>query len=509
MDLWSVGFVALMVVLSGGIAYCGDVIGRSIGKKRLKIGRLRPKHTAALLTALFGSFATLLVIGILFGLSENVRIWIIEGNKARQDLAQVRSELEGAQQSLEKQTQSLAESQQKLKQEEGRIKTARADNERLKKEATELNRRVGGLQKETAAFRQRLAAASRSLAAVNRDLNGAKRESAQLKLNNQEFVRQNKEIQSQNLRLTNNNAELESRIKALDGELKRLTADKTQLEATKTQLEKFRDELLEEAGRRSVDLRNLNTQLGDVQRELELSNQQLEQIRRSLDGAQQMLANVQVAARTRPLILSRQDELVRFNVPARLNLAEGRSLLIASMERASEEARRRGASSRGGRDYVAFIDVETQRGTLRAEEIFQQSATALTNGSVPRLLILRALFNTFQGEFVPLDVEVVANPVVYQRAEVVLEARIDGKLTEDQIAGAIEEFVRGPLRQEVLKDGLIPAIGSPQPLGELSRDSVLRLVQQIRSRGAFVRVQFLAAAETRAGDVLKLDFRLR
>ena len=57
--------LALLVLLGGIVAYLGDTIGRTIGKKRLKFWRLRPKHTAALGTFLAGMTGTALTIAAL------------------------------------------------------------------------------------------------------------------------------------------------------------------------------------------------------------------------------------------------------------------------------------------------------------------------------------------------------------------------------------------------------------------------------------------------------------
>src|SRR5205807_5436908 len=46
--------ILLLLVLCGFIAYIGDLLGRRLGKKRLSVFGLRPKHTAILLTIVTG-----------------------------------------------------------------------------------------------------------------------------------------------------------------------------------------------------------------------------------------------------------------------------------------------------------------------------------------------------------------------------------------------------------------------------------------------------------------------
>ena len=65
--------VVVLVLLSGVVAAVGDWLGRRLGKKRLRIGRLRPKHTAILTTAVAGMLITLTTILVLSLFSEQVR----------------------------------------------------------------------------------------------------------------------------------------------------------------------------------------------------------------------------------------------------------------------------------------------------------------------------------------------------------------------------------------------------------------------------------------------------
>src|SRR3954470_8253480 len=55
--------VLVLLALCGFIAYVGDLLGRRLGKKRLSVFGLRPKHTAILLTIVTG----VLIAGVTFG----------------------------------------------------------------------------------------------------------------------------------------------------------------------------------------------------------------------------------------------------------------------------------------------------------------------------------------------------------------------------------------------------------------------------------------------------------
>src|SRR5688572_13364146 len=55
--------IFLLLALCGFIAYIGDLLGRRLGKKRLSVFGLRPKHTAILLTIVTG----VLIAAVTFG----------------------------------------------------------------------------------------------------------------------------------------------------------------------------------------------------------------------------------------------------------------------------------------------------------------------------------------------------------------------------------------------------------------------------------------------------------
>ena len=134
MDPITIAFVALLVLVSGAVAALGDYLGRKLGKKRLRIGRLRPRHTAVLFTFLAGMAATLATILIIASLSDQVETWLRDGIRVQRDLAQSKEELAD-----DKKEVAAAESEiagvrseleletEKLRQEQVNVARARAE----------------------------------------------------------------------------------------------------------------------------------------------------------------------------------------------------------------------------------------------------------------------------------------------------------------------------------------------------------------------------------------------
>lgn len=510
MEIFSLAFIVIMVVLSGAIAYFGDVIGRKIGKKKLKIWKLRPKHTAAIATGLFGAMTTLVVILILAVSSEQVRVWILEGNKARTELVATQKKLEGLQKDLEGTSGKLSDSIRDLAKSTKQNEEISKKNADLSRKTGELQSSINQLQSSIGGLREKLSSANSQLASVKAANSKVQAEFTRSKNNNAEIIKVNKEVQKQNLQLMSDNQIIQRDADNLKKEIAGLKKERDDLETLRkeleTQLENVSRTQKVEFAKRAQELAEAEGKLSDANRELSNIQNQLSILRIDLENSNQGL----LISRVNPMIFSMQDELARVQVSPRMNQAEARALLLGAIDRASQTAAARGASPvPGGQDFVTFIERPSNQGTVSAETQFKAIAAALEGSSEEKLLILRTLFNTFRGEYVPLDAVVAKNPVIYKQGEMIFEFRVDGHLSDSEIANKISDTVRGPLREKVLKDGLIPAIGTDKPLGEISNDVVLKMVQQIKASQVVVRVQLLAAAQIRAGDPLKVDFRLR
>lgn len=513
MDVLSIGFVALMVVLAGVLCYTGDLLGRKLGKKRLTIGKLRPKHTAALMTGLFGGLSALAIVLILVGVSEPIRAWIVEGNKARAEAAQLRKEISDKQQQLSAlegripELQSKAtDAEEKAKAAEGKLKEAEANLARAQASSAKLVAQANKLQTEARSLQS-------SIKSLTQDLKRTKGEYETVKNNlNEVTVNRNRAIEdvnkysTENLRLVNEIGAKEKQLESLAGEVKSLTEAKETAEET---LRKAEEEFKKAFDKSSADLRKVNQDLEESRGELERVESYLTQAQAQLDVARREIDNSNSALRLQQLMVNRGDELARVPVGVRLNQTEGRRLLLAAVKSASEEAARRGASPiNGTTEFATFIDIPTDQRTITSEEQINAAVEALTNRDVQYLLILRSLFNTYRNEFVPIEVQIVRNPVVFTSGAVVDELTLDGSKTEQQISDDLAEYASGPLREKVLNAGIIPSVGRAQAIGELSRETIIRLVDDVKAMGRRVRVRLVAKADTRAGDVLILEYKM-
>lgn len=213
--LYGLYLIAALVVSGGAIAFIGDRLGTKIGKKRLSIFGLRPRHTSSIITILTGILITALTIGLLslaskevrtalFGLDElnaNLLAARLELNSTSEELASVRSEYARANADLEKSRENI----EQLQNEQLEL---RAESDRLKdgNRALEMtNARLIADNDSLSIDNENLTANNRSLASENEKLNA----------DNQSLLDENKNLTADNESLIESNKELEERTEQL------------------------------------------------------------------------------------------------------------------------------------------------------------------------------------------------------------------------------------------------------------------------------------------------------
>lgn len=79
MEVSSPAILALFVLMGGLIAYVGDWLGRKLGKKRLRLAGLRPRHTAVVFTVISGMLIPVATTYAILTISAPVREWMAKG----------------------------------------------------------------------------------------------------------------------------------------------------------------------------------------------------------------------------------------------------------------------------------------------------------------------------------------------------------------------------------------------------------------------------------------------
>ena len=183
--MYGIVLILVLIITGGVVAVIGDRVGTKVGKKRLSIFGLRPRHTSTIVTIVTGIVITTLTFGILAAASENVRTALFgmeQLNRSMQEtknkLARASEELTAAREEQGKADMALAElkgSVQSLAEEAERLSAGNrvllARNDALARE----NAALDDLNQSLAAENDALAAANETLAADNTQLIGDKK----------------------------------------------------------------------------------------------------------------------------------------------------------------------------------------------------------------------------------------------------------------------------------------------------------------------------------------------
>jgi uncharacterized protein (DUF3084 family) len=513
LDFLPIAFLILFVILGGIIAVVADNVGRTLGKKRLRVGRLRPKHTAMLGTFIVGALISIFTIMLVTIVSSDVRQWILEGRRAvqqrdaaLQDLRRIEGQLKAQEQvygkldkdyrakvsEVQKQAKKLAALQKQIGELTPQITKLQGSVNSANLKIARLDLERARTQRELAAKQSLLAKAQQSLKIVEQQRILQERLAKAAAQDKQVTDRRNQE-------LTHTNEELEKSIGSLKNDIGRLQTDKTDLESA-------REKAQQELNLAQTDLQNYRAQLATAQNELSSVTQQYQQIQ----AAAQFLAGSSSQARFQPVAFQIGEEVFRQSTEGGLSVNKAEDALTGLLRSARVAAIARGAKA-SDQTPEAMLTPQADPDTkerIPPEIVARQIVQKIAASKDPLVMVAYASMNAFRGEPVFLDVSVLPDPMVYARGQVIATAQIDGNKGEELILKQLEDLLGVRVRERAQSDHMIARMGSDQ-FGEVSPVEIYKLMSQVKAAGRQVRVQAVAAADTRAGDPLKLEFRVR
>ncbi len=169
--------ILTLILLSGVLAYLGDVLGMRIGKRRISLFGLRPRDTSRVITAFTGILISIAILVTMTVISDNVRTALfsmkfIQGQlqTLTRDLQKSRDEAElmainlvGSETKLQEQQKKLAEVQAELESVAPLLDEARSslmrtqtEKEQVEQEKVALSRSIEELKEEAESLRKGL-----------------------------------------------------------------------------------------------------------------------------------------------------------------------------------------------------------------------------------------------------------------------------------------------------------------------------------------------------------------
>ncbi|HEY3281108.1 MAG TPA: DUF3084 domain-containing protein [Armatimonadota bacterium] len=190
--------IGMWVLVSGTVAYVGDYLGRKMGKKRLTLWGLRPRHTAILSTVVTGMLIAILTLTTMSLLSDNVRTALFRV----EDLRQTGQRLHRENKQLQSETASLLDSRNEARREIGvarsELRSARANSDRLQADVEARQRDLNQLHQSLKAAGLELRVTQAQAAVVRQELSRKQAElvakRAELALRKTELARVTQEV---------------------------------------------------------------------------------------------------------------------------------------------------------------------------------------------------------------------------------------------------------------------------------------------------------------------------
>lgn len=107
--MFGIALIAILAITGGIIAFIGDKLGTKVGKKKLTIFGLRPKHTSIVVTIITGILITISTMGILTLVSRDVRTALFGMEALKTELKGLSQEVSAKNTELDTSRNALAE----------------------------------------------------------------------------------------------------------------------------------------------------------------------------------------------------------------------------------------------------------------------------------------------------------------------------------------------------------------------------------------------------------------
>ncbi|WP_196591366.1 DUF3084 domain-containing protein [Pectinatus frisingensis] len=168
--------IVVLVMVGGIIAFIGDRLGSKVGKKKMTLFGLRPRHTSIIVTIVTGIAITTMTFGILAVTSKDVRTALFGMEKLQQKIRITQDNLNDADNNLQSARQEQQQMQFSLGKTRNALNEAETQTEKLKQYQGQLladNSRLEGQNDALEGQNSYLTATNGDLQKYNNELMGS------------------------------------------------------------------------------------------------------------------------------------------------------------------------------------------------------------------------------------------------------------------------------------------------------------------------------------------------
>jgi uncharacterized protein (DUF3084 family) len=491
---WPIWLVIMLVC--GLIAYMGDTLGRTLGKRRLSLLGLRPKQTARVFTSVTGCFIFLVSLGSLVTLSKEHRQWIVQGPEVVKQLQRQQQEVREKNAELQTLTDAIARADERLGRVTAKLRAAEAEREKIRGEQQRLQKDYARTSAHLQDTMAQLRTAESDLKARNEEVRDLSARRSELETQVADLGAQAADREAEIVRLDSSVRAFEKELDTLGQQNQRLEADNLKLEGENEELQAKNEELALEEAR--------------LQTRIQVANYEIEQLE---SAAARWGSSVMMLA-TAPILFNVGHEVCRLPVEGGGTTDECLRHVDAIMEMARRIAVQAGATPGPDGLLVTMLDrllvnEDGARVKLTPDQVRQYIAAELQQREGEQVLIAYAGVNTVASQPLVVNLEVLDDPLVYRKGERIASVRIDQRDDDDTILTHIIGFFQNDVARAAQAEGMIPVAGSSRSLGEVTHGELYALLTEIRQARRDVTVTAFAKADTRAADPLEIGFEVR
>jgi uncharacterized protein (DUF3084 family) len=500
---YSILLIGAWILGSGIVAYVCDNLGRKLGKRRLSLWGLRPRHTAMVVTVLTGISIAAVTVGFVALVSAD----------ARQALFEVISLSQQAD-SLKETQRNLTVQNRGLRRETANLTQAAAD---AKVESTRATRAMEEAKKQRDKVREELASSRKRLAVLEKSRTGLKTQVRELQNFLQNLARQ---LQGSEKRLAQSKEEVEKTKATLEQVKSDLAQSNAKYGTVQAQYNNAEKELLATQGDLKLaqsDLKDAQQELNDQKAVIEENKTQLASLNDQLKSTQDLLndeikrlTDIQsrlVSIRAESVIFYTGQEIARRVIYQPDDETEVSGELDKLLKSADDAVQAQGGKGATLLPAGAISATGTQAFTDQEEKLIMKVLVRKIVSDGKDVLV-RALVsaNAVAGDAVQMILDVSPNTLAFRRGDVIASREIDGRLSQAKILEAMLDLLRNQVRGKALAVGLNPPPSGT--IGEINWDMMLDTVRRIQKSRKTCEVQVVAQSDAWTADPLLVRFEV-
>lgn len=162
--LVGIRILIIIAIMGGLIAYMGDKLGTKVGKRRMSLFGLRPKHTSIIVTIVTGLLVAAATVGVLTITSDSVRTALFGMDKLKAEMADLSSAVEAKNKELQEQQAKLNKSRAELASRTSELETVKSKVQATQAEVEEARAARDSMGEELVSIQQAYSEVNNQLA---------------------------------------------------------------------------------------------------------------------------------------------------------------------------------------------------------------------------------------------------------------------------------------------------------------------------------------------------------